>query len=96
VSDSNTVDAYEKILSARLSEHNAGGLEPLAESADNVLQQDEIAHGLYNLVSVFNYSNALARGGLPEPGVFDYLKLSALPRLLHGVTVSALQQMIRT
>lgn len=40
VSDSNTVDAYEKILSAWLSEHNAGGLEPLAESTDNVLQQN--------------------------------------------------------
>jgi hypothetical protein len=44
VSDSNIVDAYEKILSARLSEHNAGGLEPPAESADNVLHQNEIAH----------------------------------------------------
>jgi hypothetical protein len=44
VSDSNTVDAYEKILSARLSEHNAGGLEPPAESTENVLQQNEIAH----------------------------------------------------
>jgi hypothetical protein len=44
VSDSNVVDAYEKILSARLSEHNAGGLEPPADSADDTLQQNEIAH----------------------------------------------------
>ncbi|KAL1641203.1 hypothetical protein SLS61_010182 [Didymella pomorum] len=45
VSDSNTVDAYEKILSARLSEYNAGGLEPPA-FADNGLQQNEIAHDI--------------------------------------------------
>ncbi|KAH7063877.1 NACHT domain-containing protein [Paraphoma chrysanthemicola] len=44
VSDSDIVDAYEKILSARLSEHNAGDLEPPAESTEDTLHQNEIAH----------------------------------------------------
>jgi hypothetical protein len=44
VSDSNVVDAYEKILSARLGEHNAGGLESPTESARNALHENEIAH----------------------------------------------------
>lgn len=42
VRDSNTVDTYEKILSARLSEYNAGGLE-VPQFADDDLQQNEIA-----------------------------------------------------
>jgi hypothetical protein len=43
VRDSNTVDTYEEILSVRLSEYNACGLED-PEFADDDLQQNKIAH----------------------------------------------------
>jgi hypothetical protein len=41
--DSSTVDAYEKLLSARLSEQDAGA-STILESADLTLQRNQIAH----------------------------------------------------